>query len=388
MTNEDGKLCLHKVSTQVQLALEMSVENSSSSSLGGGFLPLSVLTMQGWDPALVQSAKLGVVYKMEVLSEKVEEKQAVKRKEGTTVNLRAKKAKRGPQEDAPQLVSSDEEEGGPESKETRKNKKAAEKLRLKAFKRDAALASKTVSALAPLLLQVKDEEKKKKAGDLVQEATAFLEKRAGRDSLSYAAAHLETEVALLKGELQPKAAPKRPKAKGKSKAAAKAGEGNEAPGSTLFLSRWLKYSASYKSSAASSASCCRVEHAAVQSSLSMPSLFSRSKKSEEAGRVRLFYGHPRDGMFVDNMSIGQAFSLQANARLADNLLGENEDKNFRNARSLGPSDEDPGTPAAQRQEQSPGSSIPPTQLRSPWVQKLLKRKKERQGKHAKAKAEK
>ena len=77
----------------------------------------------------------------------------------------------------------------------------------------------------------------------------------------------------------------------------------------------------------------------MQSSLSMPSLFSRSKKSEEAGRVRLFYGHPRDGMFVDNMSIGQAFSLQANARLAGNLLGENEDKNFRNARSLGPSDE-------------------------------------------------
>lgn len=234
MTSEDGKLCLHKVSTQVQLALEMSVENSSSSSLGGEFLPLSVLTMQGWDPALVQSAgirrddpKLGVVYKMEVLSEKVEEKQAVKRKEGTTVNLRAKKAKGGPQEEAPQLVSSDEEEGGPESKETRKNKKAAEKLRLKAARRDAALASKTVSALAPLLLQVKDEEKKKKAGDLVQEATAFLEKRAGRDSLSYAAAHLETEVALLKGELQPKAAPKRPKAKGKSKAAAKAGEGNE-----------------------------------------------------------------------------------------------------------------------------------------------------------------
>ncbi|CAE7485530.1 unnamed protein product, partial [Symbiodinium sp. CCMP2456] len=123
MTSEDGKLCLHKVSTQVQLALEMSVENSSSSSLGGEFLPLSVLTMQGWDPALVQSAgirrddpKLGVVYKMEVLSEKVEEKQAVKRKEGTTVNLRAKKAKGGPQEEAPQLVSSDEEEGGPESK--------------------------------------------------------------------------------------------------------------------------------------------------------------------------------------------------------------------------------------------------------------------------------
>ena len=132
----------------------------------------------------------------------------------------------------------------------------------------------------------------------------------------------------------------------------------------------------------------------MQSSLSMPSLFSRSKKSEEAGRVRLFYGHPRDGMFVDNMSIGQAFSLQANARLAGNLLGENEDKNFRNARSLGPSDEastvkwlaptpvkqagqgrpeevaesprqDPATPAAQRQEQSPGSSIPPTQPPQP-----------------------
>ena len=44
-----------------------------------------------------------------------------------------------------------------------------------------------------------------------------------------------------------------------------------------------------------------------------PLSFSRSKKAEESGCLRLFYGHPRDGMF-DNMSIGQAFSLQANTR--------------------------------------------------------------------------
>ena len=231
MTNQDGKLCLHKVSTQVQLALEMSVENSSSSSLGGEYLPLSVLTMQGWDPALVQSAgirkddpKLGVVYKMEVLSEKVVEKQSVKRKEGTTVNLRAKKAKGRPQEEAPQLVSSDEEEDEEGKKKNKKEKRAAEKLRLKAEKKDAVLASKTVSALTPLVLQVKDEEKKKKAEELLEEARAFLEKKAGsKGVLSYCSAHLETEVALLKEDLHPKAAPKRAKGKAKSKAAAAKG---------------------------------------------------------------------------------------------------------------------------------------------------------------------
>ena len=41
MTSQDGKLCLHKVNTQVQLALEV---------------PSAFRAMQGWDPALVQSA--------------------------------------------------------------------------------------------------------------------------------------------------------------------------------------------------------------------------------------------------------------------------------------------------------------------------------------------
>ena len=229
MQNSDGKLSLQKVSTQVQLALETTVENSSTSSLGGDYLPLSVLAMQGWDPKLVEAAgirredpKLGTVYKMEVLSEKVAETQGMKRKESTTVNMRARKTRRaclGAEE--PELVSSDDER---EDKAAKKERQLREKAQLKTFKKDTGTASKAVSTLGPLVLQVKDEAKTK-ATQLLTEAKDFLARGCVDAALSFELAHVNTEASLLRTEAKSSAASKK---KAKAKAKNKAKDGNTA----------------------------------------------------------------------------------------------------------------------------------------------------------------
>ena len=234
MTAADGKLSLQKVSTAVTLALETSVENSSSST-GSDYLPLSVWAFQGWDPKLVEQAgvrkedpKLGTVYKMEILNESVKEQHAVKRKEGTTVNLRAKKSKKTKPEEGEtlELVSSDEEEKDEkEDKETRKQRKLREKTQLKKFKKDTAAASKAVALLSPLVLQVTDTTKKAKAESLLAEARVFLASGAVDATLSFETAHVTTEATLLRAEAKPAAAPKRrAKAKAKAPGAEQAGE--------------------------------------------------------------------------------------------------------------------------------------------------------------------
>ena len=139
----------------------------------------------------------------------------------------------------------------------------------------------------------------------------------------------------------------------------------------------------------------------------MPSLFRAAKKAAESDRVRLFYGNPKEARYVENMTLGHAFALQANAKLASNLLGENEDKKYRPVASPGPSEEattvkwEPPPALQQRTPKSKGpnadlspppvtpakstwSSLPATQPRSPWVAKLrlrkaLKEQKRRKG---------
>lgn len=138
----------------------------------------------------------------------------------------------------------------------------------------------------------------------------------------------------------------------------------------------------------------------------MPSLFRAAKKAAESDRVRLFYGKPGEARYVENMTLGHAFTLQANAKMASTLLGENEDKKYRRVASPGPSEEattvfwDPPaavrtpcaavaqtqrTPDSKRQctqlsppavtpAKSACSSLPATQPRSPWVEKLKLRK--------------
>ena len=93
-----GRLVHDKVSQAVVQTLEKSTESSKQSCEGGEFLPLSVQVMRGWDPELVQSAgvymdhpTLGPVYKMQVLSEQTAQTTSLKRKETTTVNLKAKR---------------------------------------------------------------------------------------------------------------------------------------------------------------------------------------------------------------------------------------------------------------------------------------------------------
>ncbi|CAE7270041.1 unnamed protein product [Symbiodinium sp. CCMP2592] len=229
MTCPDGKLCLQKVSTQVNLALETSVQSSSASSVGSDYLPLSVWAFQGWDPKTVEAAgivkddpKLGKVYKLDILNETRTEKQSIKRKEGTTVTLRAKKTKRSRPsgEEAVELVSSDDEEKeNKEDKESKKQRKLREKKQLKSFKKDTATASQAVSLLSPLLLQVTDTGKKAKAEALLAEAKEFLNSGALDKTLSFEKAHVLTEASLLRAEAKPAATPKRrakAKAKGKS----------------------------------------------------------------------------------------------------------------------------------------------------------------------------
>lgn len=233
MTTPDGKLSLQKVSTQVNLALETSVQSSTSSSLGSDYLPLSVWAFQGWDPKLVERAgikkedpKLGTVYKMEILKETVSETQSIKRKEGTTVNLRAKKTKRSRttgDEPTVELVSSDEEDNkSNEDKQAKKLRKLQEKQQLKTFQKDTATASKAVSVLSPLLLQVSDAGKKAKAEALLLEAKEFLASAALDKTLSFEPAHVVTEANLLRAEAKPTAAPKK-RGKGKAKAKAQPG---------------------------------------------------------------------------------------------------------------------------------------------------------------------
>ncbi|CAE7337277.1 unnamed protein product [Symbiodinium sp. CCMP2592] len=132
-------------------------------------------------------------------------------------------------------------------------------------------------------------------------------------------------------------------------------------------------------------------------------LFRAAQRAAECDRVRLFYSK---GQYMDNMTLNHAFTLQANSKTASTLLGENERKQYRRVTSPGPSEEATTVrwePPAARQEptksatqlqgtpdakgkhaelsppavtpaKSTCSSLPATQPRSPWVEKLRLRK--------------
>ena len=239
-----GRLVHEKVSTAVVQTLEKTTENSKQSSEGGEFLPLSVQVMRGWDPNLVKSAgvfldhpTLGPCYKMNAMSESTAEKTTLKRKETTTVNLRAKrgaKALRAAAEAASSAAAptekedlgmlsdaEDEEETGPETKKERRERLKQEasknKQLQKDFKKHTAAASKAVSELLPLLAKVSEETKSSsKAPQLLAEAQAFLAQSTVGASLSFEALHVTTEATLLKNSLsaaKPKRAAKKAAAK-------------------------------------------------------------------------------------------------------------------------------------------------------------------------------
>ena len=67
-------------------------------------------------------------------------------------------------------------------------------------------------------------------------------------------------------------------------------------------------------------------------------LFRKASKTDEGRKVRLWYGSPASGMYMDTLSIAQAFSLQANAAMASTLLGENHEKKYRVGGSYNPSE--------------------------------------------------
>ena len=67
-------------------------------------------------------------------------------------------------------------------------------------------------------------------------------------------------------------------------------------------------------------------------------LFRKASKTDEGRKVRLWYGSPASGLYMDTLSIAQAFSLQANAAMASTLLGENHEKKYRVGGSYNPSD--------------------------------------------------
>ncbi|CAE7196447.1 unnamed protein product [Symbiodinium sp. CCMP2592] len=215
-----GRLIHEKVSTAVVQVLEKTTEKSHESSEGGDFLPLSVLVMRGWDPELVKEAgefldhpRLGPCYKMTVLSESTSQKSTLKRKECTTVNLRAKKGKGTRALQAAAAAAGASSENGTETKQERRDRLKREahknKQLQKDFKKHTAAASKAVSELLPLLAKVSEETKSSsKAPQLLAEAQAFLAASTVGASLSFELLHVTTEATLLKNSLSA-AKPKR-----------------------------------------------------------------------------------------------------------------------------------------------------------------------------------
>lgn len=237
-----GRLVHEKVSTAVQMTVEKSTTKEKSSSVGGDFLPLSVQVMKGWDPELVKSAgefldhpTMGHCYKMPVISEHDHEKTSLKRKEITTVNLRARRGRKAlkaadeavePPEDLDLLSEAEEEEdNGNETKQEKRDRLKKEAVKNKQlqkdFKKNTAAASKAVAELLPLLAKVTEEAKSSsKAPQLLQEAQTFLAQATVGATLSFEALHVTTEATLLKNSL----AAAKPKRAARKAAAKKAEE--------------------------------------------------------------------------------------------------------------------------------------------------------------------